>query len=166
MEARLGSITVRELSRSPGKVLARVRAGERLIVCSHGRPVATLQPLDGIVAQPFADRADDTYGEELLDPDGELDKLSDAQRHLLHMGLRGDQLGPARVGFITDWGELKAGIEDLKVRGFARWSERGLVITGRGMILHERLAARFGPPEAMRVRLARELSDRRKRGHI
>jgi len=37
-------VTIRDLSRTPGGVIQRVLRGERLIVCRHGHPIATLQP--------------------------------------------------------------------------------------------------------------------------
>ena len=51
---RLEAIAVRDLNRNPGEILARVRHGERFIVCWHRQPVATLQPLDGFAVDPFA----------------------------------------------------------------------------------------------------------------
>ena len=47
-------VTTSDLSRSPRRVLDRIAGGERLLVTCHGRPLATLQPLDGVVWQPFA----------------------------------------------------------------------------------------------------------------
>ncbi len=72
----LSVVTTSDLSRSPGKVLDRVARGERLIVCRHQRPVATLQPLDGVVVQLGA-RAHDIYGRPIGGPLEETEKLDE-----------------------------------------------------------------------------------------
>ena len=84
-------IGIRELSRGPGDVLDRVGRGERFVVCRRGRPVATLQPLDGVVVQ--------------------LSPARSSTSRALPWGIRKDQ--------------------------------RGLVLTGRGMMLREALLARI-----------------------
>lgn len=100
----LPTVSVRELVRNPGAVIDRVRSGERFIVARHGRPVATLQPIDGWI-----------------------------------------QCGD---GLPTD-------IYDLVLRGLARKSShRGMVVTGRGMVLKEWLvkrAARKASPTGRRT---------------
>ncbi|HZK51905.1 MAG TPA: hypothetical protein VFD47_10120 [Actinomycetota bacterium] len=48
MNLLLPIVTTSDLSRTPRRVLNRIARGERFIVCCHGRPLATLQPLDGI----------------------------------------------------------------------------------------------------------------------
>ena len=84
MDAReLPIVTSRELGKKPGQVLARLQAGERMILCRHGRPVGTLQPLDGLVEQPVGGIAQDVTGSPLLYPHQEIEKLTPIMRELL-----------------------------------------------------------------------------------
>lgn len=79
-------VTTSDLSRSPGEVLDRVARGERLIICRHKRPIATLQPLDGLVLQPFTGNAHDIFGWQVAGAARELAKLTHVQRLLWSMG--------------------------------------------------------------------------------
>jgi prevent-host-death family protein len=51
-----GNVGVRELRQNLSKYLARVKAGEALVVTERGRAVARLVP-SGAVADPYADLA-------------------------------------------------------------------------------------------------------------
>jgi prevent-host-death family protein len=132
-------VTTSDLSRSPRRVLDRVVRGERLIVTCHGRPLATLQPLDGVVWQPFTSSVHDIYGWPVTGASDECDKLSDAQRELLRDGVRGGRLVPARLHGRFEFVDLIRSIENMAVRGLVRKTSRGWELTGRGMVLHETL---------------------------
>lgn len=80
MSESLAFVTTSDLSRTPRAVLERVQRGERLIVSCHGHPLATLQPLDGVVVQPFTDRGHDIFGWPVGDEAKECAKLSELQR--------------------------------------------------------------------------------------
>lgn len=137
----LPSVSIRELSRSPGEVLARVAAGERLLVCRHGKPLATLQPLDGYVFQPFTGTAHDVFGWPIGCIDDEIAKLSRAQRVLLRDCYRRWRLWAGRLP--DGLRENPMGIlKDLALRGLARKTTCGWELTGRGLALHEALQHR------------------------
>jgi len=58
-------VGIRELRQDLSRYLRRVRAGERLVVTEHGRPLAVLAPwadeddvLDGLIASGRARRGD------------------------------------------------------------------------------------------------------------
>ena len=142
--AFLQTVTVRELSRSPGRVLARVKRGERLLVCSNGRPIATLQPLNGVVVQPFEPAEYDTIGSPLSDAADEVGKLNHLQRELLHSCVLIDRLVPGRVTDKHGLSQVHRAVDGLIHRGLATRSHRGTLVTGRGLILHEHLAANLG----------------------
>jgi len=137
-------VTVRELSRSPATVFERVARGERLIVARHGRPIATLQPLDGVVVQPLTRAQSDVRGVVLGDAEAELEKLTEIERDLLRDGGRWDRLYPGHLSHVHALGDLHAQVRAFGVRGLARKAERGWVLTGRGMILRELLLAQAG----------------------
>jgi prevent-host-death family protein len=134
----LPSITARDLSRATADVLVRVETGERLVVTRHGRPVATLQPLDGYVFQPFEGTAHDVFGWPIGGIDDEVAKLSEAQRVLLRDCYLQWRLRPGRLP-----GDLWVGsartLDDLAVRGLAKRTEFGWELTGRGLALREAL---------------------------
>ena len=138
---RLRTVSIRELSRATAEVTERVEAGERLIVTRHGRPVATLQPLDGYVVQPFTGAAHDVFGWAIGNIDEEIAKLSEGQRVLLRDGYRHWRLWMGRVpsNVEGDRGEM---LEDLRVRGLAKKTSCGWEPTGRGLALHEALSGR------------------------
>lgn len=141
----LGVVTTSELSRAPRKVLERVARGERLIVFRHKRPVATLQPLDGVVVQlESGDR--DLYGAPMGGPLQEAAKLSEVQRDLLLDGVRHGRFVPVRLWGRHDFRGMIRSIEDLAFRGLARRTERGWEPTGRGMMLREALLRDAGRP--------------------
>jgi antitoxin (DNA-binding transcriptional repressor) of toxin-antitoxin stability system len=118
-------VTARELSRGPARVLERVARGERVIVARHGRPIATLQCLTGTFFEPGAEEA-------------ALDDLTQAQQDILHAGVvLVDRLVLREAGRIDD-------LQDLIIKGYAKKTRRGTVLTGRGHILRERLLARVG----------------------
>ena len=133
---KLPTVSVRDLSRNPGEVLDRVASGERLLVSRRGRPVATLQPLDGYVFQPFDGTAHDVFGWPIGGIDGEIAKLSLAQRLLLRDCYRHWRLWSGRLpeGMNTNGMEM---LQDLAVRGLARKTPRGWELTGRGLAMHE-----------------------------
>lgn len=137
----LPQVSIRDLSRHPKEVLRRVARGERLIVCRHKKPVATLQPLDGYVFQPFDGTAHDVFGWPMGGVDDEIDKLTVAQRVLLRDCYDQWRL---RLGRLPD--ELRGGtlamVEDLKLRGLVVKTECGLELTARGLALREALLQR------------------------
>jgi prevent-host-death family protein len=138
---RLPAISVRDLSRAPGEFLGRVARGERFVVCRHGKPLATLQPLDGYVFQPFDGTASDVFGWPVGGIDDEIDKLSLAQQLLLRDCYRRWRLWSGRLphGLEPDrMGMLK----DLEVRGLAKKTDCGWELTGRGLAMHEALQGR------------------------
>lgn len=132
-------VTTSDLSRAPRRVLDRIARGERLIVCCHGRPLATLQPLDGIVWQPLTGSAHDIYGWPVGGASEECTKLSEAQRELLSNGVRQGRLVPARLGGRYEFVELIRSIEAMALIGLVRRTGRGWELTGRGMTLSETL---------------------------
>lgn len=83
----LATVTTSDLSRKPGEVLSRVRRGERLVVVRHKDPIATLQPLDGFVSQPFGGAAHDVFGWPIGGLDEEIEKLTDCGLELTGRGL-------------------------------------------------------------------------------
>ena len=79
----LSTVSIGELSREPRRVLERILRGERLIVCRYGHPIATLQPLDGCVTQPFEGRVGSLDGSPLGDLKAEIDGLQPIEKELL-----------------------------------------------------------------------------------
>ena len=138
---RLETIAVRDLNRRPGEILARVRAGERFVVCHHRRPVATLQPLDGVVVQPFAGSEYDIEGSRLGDARDEAAKLGEVERDLLARGVWRGRVLAGRIAERWSWGETMGALDELRLRGLAMKTHAGYVPTGRGWLLHEALAA-------------------------
>lgn len=134
----LGVVTTSELSRSPHKVLERVAGGERLIVVRHKCPVATLQPLDGVVLQ-LGVRAQDIYGWPVDTALEEATKLSEMQRALTMEITRDGRLRPMGLARRFDFGALIKAIEEMSLKGLAKRTERGWELTGRGMVLREAL---------------------------
>jgi prevent-host-death family protein len=134
----LPTVTTTDLSRRPGEVLARVERGDRLLVCRQRRPVATLQPLDGYVFQPFTGTAHDVFGWPFGDEAAQIERLSDAQRQMLTDGYRQWRVRLVRVHGV-DSDELMRSLEDLYLRGLARKTPRGIELTGRGLALREAL---------------------------
>jgi len=132
-------VTTSDLSRTPRQVLDRIARGERLIVCCHGRPLATLQPLDGTVWQPFTGGAYDIYGWPVGGATKECAKLSEDQRELLSDGVRQGRLVPMRLNDRYDFPEMIRSIEELELRGLVQRTSRGWELTGRGMVLRETL---------------------------
>lgn len=126
-------------------MLERVRSGERFIVCRHGTPVATLQPIDGWCGDIEGRNECDIYGSPLGDPVHEVGKLSDVQRELLVRSLRnGRYLYGGQQGY-------REAMQDLVLRGLARKSShRGMVLTGRGIVLKEWLLKRPGGSSEIR----------------
>jgi prevent-host-death family protein len=145
MKRRLGTVTVRELNRNPAGVLARVNKGERLIVCRNGRPVATLQPLDGTVLTTTGSYTD-VHGAPLGDTTAQLERLSDVQRYLLANCIRRWRLFPW-VGNASSFGSVSEAVDDLQLLGYLRKTHLGLEITGRGLVLHEALVTAAGLTE-------------------
>ena len=145
VEFSLSTITVRELTRNAAVILARTACGERFIVCRFGHPVATLQPLEGVVVQPFSGRELDVKGSPLGTAENEVGKLSKVQRELLCHAVRFDALKPSGLnGYEVS--EVARATEELQVRCLVKRCDRGLVLTGRGMILREWLLAQRGKP--------------------
>jgi len=141
----LAHITMRDLSRNPGRALKRVMRGERLIVTRHGHPVGTLQPLNGCVTQPFEAQEYDLKGSLAEDLDQEIARLSPLEKKILMDGVRWDRLWLSRI---PDGGCF-AVLEDWELRGLARRTPRGRVLTGRSMLLREALLERVGLRERL-----------------
>jgi prevent-host-death family protein len=139
----LPSVPIGDLSRRPREVLDRVAAGERLIVSRHGRPVATLQPLDGYVFQPFEGTAHDVFGWPIGGIEDEIAKLNPAQQALLGGCYKDWRLRPVRLPEDLQTQGFRS-LGDLEVRGLARKTSRGWELTGRGLALHEALRGRYG----------------------
>ena len=139
MNLLLPIVTTSDLSRTPRRVLNRIARGERFIVCCHGRPLATLQPLDGIVWQPFTGGAQDIYGWPVGGASEECAKLSEAQRELLSDCVRQGRLVPARLGDLYEFAELIRSIEEMALVGLVHRTGRGWELTGRGLTLRETL---------------------------
>ncbi len=135
----LPAVTTSDLSRTPGDVLGRVARGERLIVCRHGKALATLQPLDGYVFQPFTGTAHDVFGWAFGDEHDQIERLSPPQRGMLMDGYRQWRIRPTRVDHRFDWSVLMRALEDMYVRGLVRKTPRGNELTGRGLTLRETL---------------------------
>jgi antitoxin (DNA-binding transcriptional repressor) of toxin-antitoxin stability system len=152
MSESLGFVTTSDLSRTPRAVLDRVLLGERLIVSCHGHPLATLQPLDGVVVQPFTGRGHDVFGWPVGGEVEECAKLSQAQRDLLSEAISHGKFVFGRLHGRHDFGALIEAVEDLGLRGLAQRTHRGWVLTGRGMVLHESLARRNGTSGGARSR--------------
>lgn len=146
----LATVSARTLSREPGKVLRRVEKGERLIVCRHGKPIGTLQPLNGVVEQPIEGRSYDVAGSPLLYPHAEVEKLSPLQRRLLAYEVRRDLV---KGGGLAGRDEA---VDDMELRGLVRrHPDGGVVLTGRGFVLREAIFEREGridPRYASRAR--------------
>lgn len=132
-------VTTSDLSRAPRRVLDRISRGERFIVCCHGRPLATLQPLDGTVWHPFTGGVHDIYGWPVGGASQECAKLSEVQRELLSDGVRQGRLSPARLHDRYDFVELIRSIEEMALVGLVYRTDRGWELTGRGMTLRETL---------------------------
>lgn len=148
----LTRVSVTELVQRPGELVDRVLQGERVLICRHRRPVATLQPLTGVVVQPFVPADFDVTGSPLGDAGAEVDKLTPAQQALLLDGVRLGRFVVSRVEQDHDLGEINVALRELVVRGLARKSDRGVLITGRGMVLREELYVRNGRSDCDWVR--------------
>jgi prevent-host-death family protein len=125
-------VSVRDLVRNPAEVLERVARGERFIVCRHRLPVATLQPIEGWVGDERGENECDIHGSPLGDQRREAGKLSKTQKEML--------LGTNRLQRYIHQGQsdFRPAMEDLVLRGLARQSShRGMVLTGRGMVMKE-----------------------------
>ena len=142
---QLHTVSVRELARQPAVVLRRVQDGERLIVCSHRRPVATLQPLDGCVVQPFEGAEYDIHGSPLGDAQQEATKLPQIEQEILVYGQKRDRFSPWLIAPQWDRDQLRDAIDDLALRGLIRKIDVGWRLTGRGWILREALVGREDP---------------------
>jgi prevent-host-death family protein len=138
-------VSTSDLSRSPRSVLDRVARGERLLVNCHGRPIATLQPLDGVVMQPFTGGAHDIFGWPVGGALEEAGKLSDIHRAMLTYGvIRRLRLTTARPWDRFEGRNFSAALEELGVLGLAKKTERGWELTARGMALREALVQEGG----------------------
>jgi antitoxin (DNA-binding transcriptional repressor) of toxin-antitoxin stability system len=134
------AVTTSDLSKRPGETLDRVERGERLVVCRHRRPVATLQPLDGYVFQPFSGAVHDVFGWPFGDEAAQVEALTEAEQALLLNGCRMLRLS-ANVPLCEKFGSslMHQTIEEMKSRGLARKTPRGVELTGRGLALRETL---------------------------
>lgn len=135
---RLPQVSIRDLSRSPATALRRVRQGERLIVVRHKDPLATLQPLDGYVFQPFTGTAHDIFGWPIGGMHEEIAKLTLAQQLLLRDCYRDWRLWSRNLpdDLRIEWHDA---LSDLILRGLAKRTPRGWELTGRGLAVHEAL---------------------------
>ena len=140
----LPSVTTSDLSRRPREVLDRVARGERLIVCHRKRPVATLQPLDGYVFQPFDGTVHDVFGWPIGGMDTEIDKLGEQERALLVDGYKDWRIRPARIWDLFPGEDMGPRLRQMAVRGLVFKGWRGWELTGRGLALREELLRREG----------------------
>ena len=132
-------ITTTDLNQRLRAVLARVERGERLIVCRHRRPVATLQPLDGVVVQPFTGGAHDVFGWPCGGALEEAAKLSPCARELVKTSNSLLQMVVTHVWHFSH-DEIGAAREELMLRGLVRRGEiGGTWMTPRGLALKEAL---------------------------
>jgi antitoxin (DNA-binding transcriptional repressor) of toxin-antitoxin stability system len=139
-------VSIGELSREPGRVLERIRRGERLIVCRHRHAIATLQPLDGYVTQPFEGKVANLDGSPVRDLQAELDALEPIEKELLMDCVR---MGRIVTGGVGDREGVGPGdvLEQWQLRGLARKvSGYGNFATARALILREALLKRAGRP--------------------
>ena len=132
------TVSIRDLGKKPGTILERVVKGERLIVCRHGLPIATIQPLTGYVLQPGVAAAHDVAGTPLADVKGELARLSDHIKQVL-LSCRNDQI--KLRSFALEWpsGTFEATLEEMRLRGLSVRTDRGMVLTGLGLFLRDEL---------------------------
>lgn len=142
-DRHLSRASVSDLNKKPGELLDRVLGGERFVVYRHRRPVATLQPLNGCVVQPCDGAQHDVAGSPLGDASREVDKLSSVQQALLLDGISLGRIVTSKLPR-DEFQQARQAMEDLVLRGLARRSERGTILTGRGMVLREELFVRHG----------------------
>ena len=135
----LPTITTTELSRKPADVVRRVMRGERLIISRRNRAIATLQPLDGYVFQPFAGTAHDIFGWPIGGVEDEIAKLSEPQRQLLLRGVRTWRVWPTRLWDQFDGPVVLKALEEMRLLGLVIKTERGNELTGRGLARREAL---------------------------
>lgn len=130
-------LSLRDLTRQPGPFVDRVARGERFIVTKHGRPIATLQPLDGYVVDPRAGVESDICGSPLGNPRAEAEKLTRVQREMLRNANRLHQVTTADIPHSERGWRVE--MDELELRGLAKRTEtrHGLYLTGRGMVLQE-----------------------------
>lgn len=136
-------VTTTELSKRPRAVLDRVARGQRLIVCHRKKPVATLQPLDGYVFQPFSGAVHDVFGWPVGGIDAEIDKLHERERLLLVDCYKDWRIRPAS-GRYPSFSEALRRLDEMQLRGLVFRGWRGWELTGRGLALREELLRREG----------------------
>jgi antitoxin (DNA-binding transcriptional repressor) of toxin-antitoxin stability system len=139
----LPAITTSDLNKRPRDVLRRVAAGERLVVYWRHKPVATLQPLDGFVFQPFTGTAQDVFGWPFDDPSDQIAALTAEERALLLDGYSRWRVWPGRVHGL-DYSAVCRALEDMKLRGLVTKTMCGNELTGRGLALREALLKEEG----------------------
>jgi prevent-host-death family protein len=137
----LETVTTSELSRSPMKVLDRVQRGERLVICRHGLPLATLQPLDGFVLQHTGE-VTDVYGHPADPVIAETEKLDEVQRELLQNAIRHGRIIPSNAKKKFPYERMREAMAELGLLGLAKRENRGWELTGRGFMFHEALVRR------------------------
>ena len=135
----LPTITTSDLNLRSKEVMRRVTLGERLIVCRHRVPLATLQPLDGYVFQPFSGTVHDVFGWPFGAAPDHARRLPRPHCELLVDGYRQWRLWPGRVTHRADWGEGMRARGEMRGTGLVRKTERGNELTGRGLALREEL---------------------------
>lgn len=142
----LPRVSVGELSREPGRVLDRIRRGERLIVCRHRHPIATLQPLDGYVTQPFEGKVTNLDGTPLRDLETELDGLQPVEKELLMDCIRRGRIVSGGFGYHDGVRPVDV-LEQWRLCGLARTLPGfGTFATARALVLREALLKRAGRP--------------------
>jgi prevent-host-death family protein len=132
----LPTVTVRQLSREPRPVMEEVGRGKRFVVTKHGKPLATLQPIDGYVTHPVTAKESDIFGSPLGSQAHEAAKLSTVEKELLsraHPLFNRITVGCSDAPSDQLW----AGMRSLQLRGMARKQSRGLILTGRGLTMQE-----------------------------
>ena len=147
MSSGLVRVSVADFARGLGDLLDRTLRGERFIVCRHKRPIATLQPLNGVIVQPFEGLDYDVEGSLLGDVSQELEKLSELQRAILRDAVSNGRPTSLPLGHPLQGLGIGPALDDLQQRGFLTRSKRrrgGRVITARGLVLREELLTQAG----------------------
>jgi antitoxin (DNA-binding transcriptional repressor) of toxin-antitoxin stability system len=134
-------VSVGDLGRNPSRFLDRVRNGERLIVCRHRVPIATIQPLNGIIKQPFDAMAYTLEGNQVLDLRSMALGLPALWQDLLLTCRVEYNVDKFRSGWlIGNWPDpaISAAYPQMALRGLAKRT-RGWVATGLGLALKDEL---------------------------
>lgn len=135
-------VSVGELGRNPSRVLARVRRGERFIVCRHRVPIATIQPLNSAIRQPFDPVTYDIEGCPVPDLRSMAVALPAIVKDLLLSCNAEYNVDKFRAGHLCEkWplDSISDAFDQMRTRGLAKKTARGWVATGLGLALKDEL---------------------------